>query len=167
MSTLETTKDGMRIYEIGYLIVPSIAEEKIIGEVDRLKSVIGKSGGEIFAEEFPSKKILAYTMVKKIGAVNHCFKEGYFGWVKFEISQDSIGEVKKSFDIDLSILRFLLINTVRENTYLGEKAKVLVKELTKEDGEKEIESEVKVPKHVESNPEEIDKSIDDMVKSVN
>ncbi len=164
MST-ENIKDGVKIYEIGYLIVPSVPEEKVAGEVEKIRSVISKFGGEIFAGEEARKKVLAYTMIKKIGVINHKYKEGYFGWLKFEITSESINEVKKALEVDSNILRFLLTNTVKENTYLGEKAKTLAKEVSKEDDK---DGEVKAEEvKEESNPEELDKSIDDMVKSAN
>jgi ribosomal protein S6 len=161
MSTEKNLKDGAKIYEVGYIIVPSVPEEKIGAEVEKVRSVISKFGGEIIGGEEAKKKTLSYTMIKKIGVTNHRFKEGYFGWLKFEMSSENVNEIKKTLETDNNVLRFLLINTVRENTYLGEKAKVLAKENSKEDDEEK--AEVKE----ETNPEEIDKSIDDMVKNAN
>lgn len=168
MNTAQENNDKMRIYEVGYLIIPSIPEEKLGTEVDKLVDFI-KSKGAILSEEFPKRRALSYTMIKKIGTTNHRFKEGYFGWIKFEMSQDVINDLKVSLETNTNILRSLLISTVRESTYLGEKAKILVKELGgKDENEKDTtEAPVKVEKHEEVNPEEIDKSIDDMVKNTN
>ncbi|MDO8575535.1 MAG: 30S ribosomal protein S6 [bacterium] len=164
MSTETNIKDGFRIYEIGYIIVPTVPEEKVTGEVSSITSLITDHKGEVIGSESAEKKALAYEMIKKIGTTNHRFKEGYFGWVKFEMPQDEIAKVKVSLDANKNVLRFLLINTIRENTYLGENAKSLVRELEgvvlgTEDGVKVAEVIV-----APASPEAIDKSIDDMVK---
>ncbi|MCX6716803.1 MAG: 30S ribosomal protein S6 [Candidatus Taylorbacteria bacterium] len=161
------TKDGVRVYEIGYLFLPSIPEEKVGAEAALIEELVEKNKGEIIAREEPKKSVLAYQMIKKIGSTNHRFKEGYFGWVKFEMPQADVNVIKESLDINPSVLRYLLITTIKEDTYLGESAKALAKELAGEGEETTVVEEVKViPPEVIVNPasvEEIDKSIDEMV----
>ena len=153
--------EKMKVYEIGFVLVSSIPQEKVAGEFDALKDVIAKAGASMIAEEAPEMRQLAYTMVKKIHGANVRFDEGYFGWVKFELSSSAIEGVKKSLDAIDNILRYLLITTVRENTYLGKKAPAVAF------GEKEAgliapEGTV-VPEVVAATAEEIDKGIDAMV----
>lgn len=175
MNTKVESLNDSKVYEIGYLLVSSLLEEKVQSEVEKIHNLVTKNGGSILSEEFPKKKNLAYQMIKKIGASNHRFKEGYFGWIKFEIPQSEVNNIKDALNNDNSVLRSLLINTVKENTYLGESAKDLVKELATEDvGTEDVEAPVENPvsvtgETIDSNvvstasPEEIDKSIDDMV----
>jgi ribosomal protein S6 len=159
-------EDLTQVYEIGYLLVPSIPEEKVASEVSLLKEILSKKDAEFIGEETPELRTLAYTMIKKIGTTNHRFDKGYFGWFKFCLSRKDIENVKKSFETNPSMLRVLVINTIRENTYLGKKAPVanIIKE-----------EEVVVPtvvEHLQDIPavavpatvEEMDKSIDEMVK---
>lgn len=157
----ETTKreDGVKVYEIGYLIVPSVPAEKVEAEVSAIKSLITKQKGQFIAEEFPQLRPLAYTMAKQVGSSRQKFDEGYFGWIKFELDVAALPEIKEAMDINEKVLRYLLINTVKENTYLGQKA------LPKEEGKTEVETDASEKKEDDSSSvEEIDKTIDSMVK---
>lgn len=162
--------DAVKVYEIGYLLVSSVPKERIETVVSNLKSVLSKVGATIIAEENPELIPLAYTMTKKIGTVNHRFDEAYFGWVKFELGAEKIEEVKKAFDLNPEMLRFLLITTVRENTFLGKKALVVPGVTTVEVGtEAVVDTIATEPLPLEVKPagatlEEMDKSIDEMVK---
>jgi len=105
---------------------------------------------------------LAYTMIKKIGTSNHRFDQGYFGWFKFEVSRKDIESIKKTFEENPNMLRTLIITTIRENTYLGKKspvASILAREEV-------VTIEVPAPDVLIApvSVEEIDKSIDEMVK---
>lgn len=106
----------MTIYEVGYLFVPTIAEENVGGEVTRLKDVITKYGGVFISDEYPRFMDLAYEMVRTISNKKAKFNQGYFGWVKFELPTDEALSLKSALDQDESIIRFIMIKTVRENT---------------------------------------------------
>jgi ribosomal protein S6 len=156
--------DAKKVYEIGYLLISSVPEEKIAGVTATLQEVLSKKKAEIIGEEAPELIPLAYTMIKKIGTANHRFDEAYFGWVKFEMAAGDIEEVKKTLDLMPEMLRFLLITTVKENTYLGEKAiiaKGVIAPETAVSGEVPAEA---APVEVKATTEDIDKSIDEMVK---
>mgnify|MGYP002348827940 CR=1 FL=1 len=166
-SVAKTDKEGaVKVYEIGYLLVSSIPKEKVADTVTDLKGLIAKKGGNIIADEAPEFRPLAYTMIKKIGPANHRFTEGYFGWVKFDLSVDQIESIKKSFEENPNMLRSLVMTTIRENTYLGKKAPAIVRS---EDvvPTAEVAPEAATKPVAEAAPataEEIDKSIDEMVK---
>jgi ribosomal protein S6 len=164
MSTIkeEVSRDEKKgIYEIGYFLISSIPEEKVADIASSLKDIILKKKGEMIGEEAPEKRPLAYSMTKKIGAKNHKFTEGYFGWFKFEVETSDIIEIKKSFESNDDVLRFLLISTVKENTYLGKKAAPTL-------SEDKVETEKVNPEVLEGDipaiTPDIDKSIDEMVK---
>jgi ribosomal protein S6 len=112
----EAKESENRIYEVGYVLLSTFPEEKIEAEAARLKKSIESKGGVIIAEEAPYLRDLAYEMIKVIANKNERFTQGYFGWIKFEVGSDEALELKKAFDADMSILRHLLIKTVRENT---------------------------------------------------
>ncbi len=159
-------EDRSDVYEIGYLLVSSIPEEKVASEAASLKEALSKKGAEFLGEEAPELRTLAYTMVKKIGTSNHRFDQGYFGWFKFELSVKEIEGIKKSFEENPNMLRMLLITTVKENTYLGKKSPSasVIK------AEEMVSPEVVAEPAKEAAPvaaasiEEMDKSIDAMVK---
>ncbi len=155
-----TQLDRPVIYEIGYLIGNTIPEEKVLGEVDKIKEIIGKSKATIIAEENPVLEKLAYTIKVKSSAGTYIkYDEAYFGWVKFEVDSSLIDAIKKSVEIIPSVIRSLLIKTVRENTYLGKRANEIAKSATP------ATTDDKKPTTTAS-VEEMDKSIDDMVKEV-
>jgi ribosomal protein S6 len=156
-------KEEARVYELGYHIISSIPEEKIASHVEAIKAIITKNGGSFIAEESASKRPLAYMMRKKIGGTYERFNEAYFGWIKFEVEAEGLKNIKTSLDAIESILRYLLISTVRENTYLG-------KSLLKEKAD-EVDASVKadvagddVASSDSAPVEDTDKAVDDLVK---
>jgi ribosomal protein S6 len=150
-------KENGKIYEIGYLLVSSVPEEKVEGEALALREILSKKGAEFIGEEAPELRTLAYAMRKKIGSSYHNFEKGYFGWFKFELQAGDIEAVKKAFEENPNVLRVLVITTVKENTYLGKKSPVPTPLVPVEPA---IEVEVAPPSTVD----EMDKSIDAMVK---
>jgi len=150
--TKETVKTSKApVYEVGFHIVPAVSPETLPKEVDAIKAVLGKSGATIISEEFPKLRNLAYTITKVIGPVRHKYDTAYFGWIKYEASTETAGDIKKALDLNEKILRYLVIRTVRENTLYG--AKVLPPEEKKEE----------VKDAVTTSPEELDKSIDKLI----
>jgi ribosomal protein S6 len=157
-----TNTDRQSVYEIGYLLVSSIPEEKIPAEVDTLKKIITDAGASIIAEGEPHSEQLAYTMRKKnVSGSYEKYDEAFFGWVKFDLDSGKIEAVKKQIEVLPSVLRMLLITTVRENTYLGKRAPAMI---SKVPGVGPVAEEKK--EAAPATIEEMDKSIDEMVKEV-
>lgn len=148
------------VYEVGYHIVSSVAEEGVPAQVEAIKGLLTKA--EIIAEEAPKLIDLAYTIAKQVGGIRRRYDKAYFGWVKFVLEPEAIQEVKKQLDGMENVLRFILIKTVRENTLVG--AKLLAAEETtkRKPLVKKEEKEVKEKKPAST--EEIDKSIDELIK---
>ncbi len=162
----ETIHDDQSVYEIGYLIA-GVPDEKVQDEAGSLKKIIGDAGAVVIAEEAPHRQQLAYTIRKKTvsgGYEKH--DAAHFGWVKFELGSDKIEAVKKAIELHPSVLRMLLITTVRENTYLGKRAPAVVLAsvpMTATVSGALIEEKKDV---APASVEEMDKSIDNMVKEV-
>lgn len=157
-------EDKSQIYEIGYLLVSSVPEDKVASEVQTLKDYLVKKGADFIGEENPELRALAYTMVKKIGSSNHRFEQGYFGWFKFEIAKKEIEEIKKTFESNPNMLRLLIISTIRENTYLGKKSPIATLIKPEELPVAEVSTEALEIGTVPLIVDEMDKSIDAMVK---
>lgn len=159
----KTNEGGMTVYEVSYLLLPSLAIEQVPGEVENIKNSIKSAGGEVVSGEEPILIDLAYTMTKVV-QTNRCkCDNAYFGWMKFELTPEGIEEVKKALDSNDHVLRYLLIKTVKENTLVHGKM-MLKKEESKKDY---LAEEDAVEESVDdvSSEEEIDKSIDDLVIS--
>ncbi|MDO8620580.1 MAG: 30S ribosomal protein S6 [bacterium] len=105
-----------RIYEVGYLIVPTVSEEELPREVTALKDVLEKEKVAIIAEDFPKLRPLAYPIQKRAGGVYQKHMNAYFGWVKFESSPESVLRIDQAFKQSEKVLRYILIKTVREHT---------------------------------------------------
>jgi ribosomal protein S6 len=174
----DNNKDREAIYEIGYLIVGSIAEENIPTEADKVKKAVTDAGATVIGDEAPHYQRLAYTIRRKtVSGSYEKYDEAYFGWIKFEIGTDKIEAIKKTVEAMPSVLRMLLITTVRENTYLGKRAPTAAAVAVPTLDEKNVAHETRrspaefiaaEPAAAAAAPaatvEEMDKSIDEMVK---
>jgi len=160
VTEISESKDA-RIYELGYLLVPTVVEENVPAVYGNLKELISSFKGGFISDDMPRSIPLAYTMSKVISNVRHKFNTAYFGWVKFEMDAEKILELKKKLDLDPQILRFLILKTVKENTiaakrFVSREGGVARKIFTaKKEGEPEVVAPI--------NKEEIDKEIDAMV----
>lgn len=105
-----------RIYEVGYLIVPTVSEGELPREVTTLKDTLDKEKAVTISEEFPKLRALAYTMQKRAGEKYEKHSNGYFGWVKFDAQPEAIRRIEALLKRAEKVLRFLVIKTVRENT---------------------------------------------------
>lgn len=114
--TLKYETQEPRIYEVGYLVIPSVGEEELPQAVTTIKDVILGKGAQVISEEYPKLMPLAYTMIKVLDNKHTRFSTAYFGWVKFEVMPHHIPEIQKLLDGNNQLLRYLCILTVRENT---------------------------------------------------
>jgi ribosomal protein S6 len=122
MSITEDHKEVMQVYEIGYLILPSVPEDKLDGVVDSIKKVITKEGGSEIDSEAPFKHDLAYPMSKTIGANRYIVNDAYLGWIKFESEPASAHKIKAEVEKVDGMLRFLFIKAPRESDFTFAKA---------------------------------------------
>lgn len=113
-----------RIYEVGYLILPTVPEGELPREVTTLKDALDKEKAAIIAEEFPKLRTLAYIMQKRSGEKHEQHSNGYFGWIKFEASPKSALQIEQAFKQNKLVLRYLLIKTVREHTLTAGRPRV-------------------------------------------
>ncbi len=114
---LEEVKEARSgIYEVGYIMVPTIAEENLGGEVTEFKDSLLEKGVVFISDEYPKMTELAYEMSSSVDNKKQKFSYGYFGWVKFECSTVQSKEVKDLLDKNEKLVRYLLIKTVREST---------------------------------------------------
>jgi ribosomal protein S6 len=112
----ESVAKNTQIYEVGYLFVPTIEEDRVAETYGNLKDLIQSLGGELISDEMPKMIGLSYSMTKVISNIRHKFNTAYFGWVKFEMEKGKIAELKNKLDLDNNVIRFLITKTVRENT---------------------------------------------------
>lgn len=148
-----------RVYELGYLLVPTISEEDVPVVFGNLKELVSSFGGIAISDEMPKMIPLAYAMVKVVANVRNKFNTAYFGWVKFTMETDKVLELKKKLDLDPNFIRFLILKTVKENT-IAAKRFVRGDVAHRRPPMKRNENDENA---VPINKEEIDKEIDAMV----
>ncbi len=155
---------GVQVYELGYHIVSTVAEENVAKEVETLKAIVLKDGGSLISEGEPKLINLAYSMTKSVADSKKKFDTAYFGWIKFEAKSELIPEMKKKIDASSTVLRYLLIKTVRENTLFTPKLTVRApgKE-GKEEAAPKAKKSTKASADKAASAEELDKTIDEMV----
>lgn len=91
----------MRKYETVFVLSPEISEEEVNSTVDKIKSIIEKSSGEIENVDFWGKKKLAYEINKK--------NEGYFILINFTSSEDFPKELDRNFRIMDLVIRHIIV----------------------------------------------------------
>lgn len=156
---LQDDNKEVAVYEIGYLLIPTISEEELTVAYTELKNTIIDEGASIIIDDMPKMIDLSYMMSKVIQNVKSKFNNAYFGWIKFEINKKDILNIKKKFSLNPLILRFLVLKTVRENTIASKKFShkdVYRRKTPLYKKEEEIPG-------AEINKEEIDKEIDALV----
>lgn len=162
-------EDRTSVYEIGYLLA-GLPEDRVAADAAGVKEIIAKNGGEVIAEEAPKHERLAYTMRKKtVSGSYDTYDEAYFGWIKFEASPSKLEAMKKAVEAFPTVLRMLAITTVREITYLGKRAPAIaatgyVRRPAAPEGD--ATAKAAAPAAAPATIEEMDKSIDEMVKEV-
>jgi ribosomal protein S6 len=144
------------VYEVGYIMVPTIAEEGLGGEVTAFKDMLTEHGVTFISDEYPKMMELAYEMSRSIANKKQKFSYGYFGWVKFECTTAQAKVIKDLLDKNEKLVRYLMIKTVRESTMSTKRAY----------GKTEGVKRRSAPKAEETGPineETIDKEIDALV----
>ena len=114
-----------RIYEVGYHIIPTVAEENLEKVVGGIRATIEKAGGSFIAEGAPTLTKLAYQMEVREGDRRVSHDRGYFGWVKFEAPVVIADMLEETLKADANILRSIVFRTVREETRARMKAPTL------------------------------------------
>lgn len=155
------TGEKMHIYEIGYLISPTIPEDKISEETSFIHGILQNAGGNVIAEEFPKMRPLTYTISKVSESKRSKFDDAYFGWVKFELPVAKISEIEKEINNREAVVRLILVKTVRENTLYGHKLAGIKRASEEAAKSGAVGTTEKKP----ASQEDIDKSIDALVIS--
>jgi ribosomal protein S6 len=147
-----------KVYEVGYLILPIVAEADLGAKVTGIRDIIEGAGGKMISDEYPKHIELAYPIPHMVNNKRTLHHSAYFGWMKFDGEPKSAKSISDAFKKDEHILRFLLIKTLRENTMAPKK---IFRELRANDP-KPDEKAVEKPALSE---EELDKTIEELVIS--
>lgn len=123
---------GLSVYELCFLILPSIPEDKLSDAVSLIREVVSKEGGKEISAEEPFLHPLAYEMSKTVGSSRYVVSEAYLGWIKFELEPSRVSALKDGVEKINEVLRFILVKAPRETTFTFAKARARALEREKE-----------------------------------
>jgi ribosomal protein S6 len=156
---LTQANDSKRpVYEVGFHVAPTIAETEVAAVVDKIRALLGDA--EIIKEEFPHKLVLAYTIERATSGKREKYNEAYFGWIKFATEKQTIPAVQTALTAMREVIRFLLVETVREDAQAPRRTIFTSDRL---EGETLQKPAAAPEKAVEVSEEELDKSIEALV----
>ena len=147
------------IYELGFHVVPTVQDDGVAGVVEAIRLALGTA--EIINEQFPQKMTLAYQVERSDAGKREKYNEAYFGCIKFSLPRETIPVLEIKLRSMKNVLRFLLIETTREDISATPKRAVFVSDRL--DGETIKKPIVEEEKVVPVSEEELDKSIEALV----
>ncbi|MDQ5957761.1 MAG: small subunit ribosomal protein [Patescibacteria group bacterium] len=151
-----------KTYEVGYLLVPFVADAEKDNTVKKeLVAVIEKNGGQVISELSPLVRRLAYSIRKMINNKYSVFNEAFFGAIKFEATPDAIEAMNLVWRKSDMIVRHLLIEAPK-GAYTKIKPVVPFVPATEVESEPEV---APVVAKAETDEVAIDKEIDDLLVS--
>lgn len=162
---MEKTEENQKTYELGYILLPTIVENKIGEEASSVITTI-ESHGRVASSGIPEKKKLEYDISKIISNKKIVFSSGYFGFIIFQTEVSDLINIKTELEKNENILRFILINRNKSSLVVEKKRAFAQPKHTSSvnSSDKKVLSN-KPDKEVKINEEELDKTIEDLVIS--
>lgn len=144
------------VYELGFHVVPTVGDEGVSAVVESIRKQLGDA--EIISEGFPQKTQLAYQVERAAQGKREKYNESYFGWIKFATERQAIPALEKSLKDAPSVLRSLIIETVREDIVHAPRRAVFISDRL--EGQTLHKPASAPEKAAEVSQEELDKSIE-------
>ncbi len=91
----------MRNYELTFIVRPELDEAALTTLVDKVKNLIGVSGGQITQTEQWGRRQLAYP-IKKVG-------EGQYVFMRVQLPAQAPRELERQLQLTEDVLRYLLV----------------------------------------------------------
>ncbi len=111
---MDEGQEELKIYELGYLLAPTIPEEYVGGEGVKVKDVLEKIGFIMGSDE-PVMKQLAYEMSAVIGGKKYRFHTAYFGSIIFQTNSASVKDIKTALAKNENITRHIVLSRTKES----------------------------------------------------
>lgn len=108
--------DEQAVYEVGFHVAPTVSEEEAAKVVAKIHAALKKMEAVVISEGALQKMTLAYAIERPgSGGKREKHSSASFGWIKFEAAPAGIHALQDMLRATGEILRFLLIETVRED----------------------------------------------------
>lgn len=135
-------ESDLKLYELGYHLIPTIAQGKIEDSVRALISLIEKKGGVVRGGELPEMRDLAYPVTQRTDSGKKEFKTSYFGWMNIEVSPENTEELKEELKAEESLFRFILLSKSTDDTPEGDMFAPAKKKTAKKSDEEQIDEKI-------------------------
>lgn len=105
-----------KIYEIGYLLSPLVAEASLVETVNSdIRKPIEDAKAKVVSEIAPEMKVLAYEVRKDVANKTSKFTDAYFGSIRFEARPSMIAAINEALDSSDLVLRYMTIIAPKDN----------------------------------------------------
>ncbi len=91
----------MRAYEALFIFDPSLEDEPLNEEIEKITSIIEQGNGKIVESEQWGRRTLSYPLQKK--------KDGFYALIQFSSEPDVLKKLKVELKHDESILRYSVV----------------------------------------------------------
>ena len=91
----------MNCYETLFVVRPTLTEEEIKTQVERVKSVLEKEGAELLAADDMGMRKLAYPVQKN--------SRGYYTVLFYKAAGETIAELERNLKINEEVIKFLSV----------------------------------------------------------
>lgn len=156
----QANKSDTPVYELGFHLVPTVQDDGVAAVTEKVRAILGDA--EIISEEVPARMTLAYVIERSVQGKREKYAESYFGCIKFAMERGELSAVQTALRGTPEVLRFLIIETVREDVPAPRRTVFTSNRL---EGETIKKPEAEAEKPAEVSQEELDKTIDALVSN--
>ena len=91
----------LKHYETMFILKSTLTDEETVVQIDNIRAIIEKNGGEIVSADNVGTRELAYEIEKN--------KRGYYYVVYFRGNPSGIAEIERNYRINENLIRFIFI----------------------------------------------------------
>ena len=91
----------MKNYELALVFIPTLSEEEKVANLEKVKELITRFGGEVTNVDDWGKRKLAYEINKQ--------KEGFYYFIQFNAETATPAELESRLRITETVLRYLIV----------------------------------------------------------
>lgn len=128
----------MNCYETLFVVKPTLTEEEIKAQIERVKAVLDKEGAELLATDDMGMRKLAYPVQKN--------SRGYYTVLFYRAAGEMIAELERNLRINEEVIKFLTVKY--SNTKEMSQFNKQVESINKNVATQEIAQEVPAPAEV-------------------
>ena len=157
--------EEMKIYEIGYLLVPYLPAEEVSKTVNSsIKDKILANGGEITSEMDPVMTRLAYVITMVINNKHTKFSDGYFGALRFKALPAFIATLEPELLKDDMVIRSIVLSLPKGSENIVAPRRVQTPRRDEQPFKIERVVSAKKEENTVISTEDLDKEIDKLVE---